>query len=219
MRLLPHSVRLVYFDAVGTLLRPEPPVALIYQRIGQRYGCPRTVEEIHRAFHQAFADQEAYDAANGYRTNEEREQQRWRAIVSAVLPEAKEAEACFGELWDHFAQPHHWRLEPGSLEVLAHLARQGLQLGLASNFDSRLIGLVQALPDLRDLLDAVWVSSQVGWRKPAAEFYAALGEGYDPQELLMVGDDRVNDYEGARAAGWHAVLLEESTTLAQLWCF
>jgi len=219
MRLLPPSVRLVYFDAVGTLLRPEPPVAQAYQRIGQRYGCPRSVEEIRRAFHHALADQEAYDAANGYRTDEERERQRWRAIVSAVLPEVQDAEACFAELWDHFAQPHHWRLEPGSLEVLAHLARKGLQLGLASNFDNRLIGLVQALPDLCDYLDSVWVSSQVGWRKPAAEFYAALGEGYDPQELLMVGDDRVNDYEGARAAGWHALLLDETTTLAQLWCF
>jgi putative hydrolase of the HAD superfamily len=32
--------------------------------------------------------------------------------------------------------------------------------------------------------------------------------GLDPGQVLLVGDDRVNDYEGARAAGLHAVLLD-----------
>jgi FMN phosphatase YigB (HAD superfamily) len=32
----------------------------------------------------------------------------------------------------------------------------------------------------------------------------------------MIGDDRVNDYDGARAAGLHAVLLDEQTTLSDL---
>ncbi|MFQ3592952.1 MAG: HAD-IA family hydrolase [Gemmataceae bacterium] len=216
MRLLPPSVRLVYFDAVGTLLRPDPSVAATYQRIGQRYGCNRPVEDLRRAFSHAFLAEESWDAVNGYRTDEQRERQRWRAIVSAVLPEATDPDACFAELWDHFARPEHWQLEPGTLQVLAHLAGLGLQLGLASNFDERLIGLVQAMPELRDYLDIVLVSSQVGWRKPAREFYASLCGDFSPHEVLMVGDDRVNDYEGARAAGLHAVLLDETTTLSHL---
>jgi FMN phosphatase YigB (HAD superfamily) len=32
--------------------------------------------------------------------------------------------------------------------------------------------------------------------------------GMGPGEILLVGDDLVNDYEGARAAGMHAVLLD-----------
>jgi putative hydrolase of the HAD superfamily len=207
---------MVFFDAVGTLLRPDPSVAVAYQRIGQKYGCDRPVDDLRRAFNVSFAAEEARDAAEGYRTDDGRERERWWAIVRAVLPEARDPEACFADLWDHFARPEHWRLEPATLEVLSHLTRQGLQVGLASNFDDRLLGIVQGLPVLMDHLDAVLVSSQVGWRKPAAEFYAALCEGFAPHEVLMVGDDRVNDYEGARAAGLHAVLLDESMPLSQL---
>ena len=213
---------MVFFDAVGTLIRPDPSVAVAYQRIGQKYGCDQPVEVLRRAFHASFAAEEARDAAEGYRTNDARERERWWAIVKAVLPEVRDPEACFAELWDHFARPEHWCIEPATLEVLSHLTRQGLQVGLASNFDDRLLGIVQGMPVLMDHLEAVLVSSQVGWRKPAAQFYAALcrvesgEEEFAPHEVLMVGDDRVNDYEGARAAGLHAVLLDESTPLSHL---
>jgi putative hydrolase of the HAD superfamily len=216
MGLLPASIRLVFFDAVGTLLRPVPSVAEAYHQVGCRYGSTRPVDALRKAFYAAFARQEAFDAQNGYRTNAARERERWRAIVTEVLPDVSDAEGCFAALWDHFADPAHWQLEPATADLLAALGRQGISVGLASNFDDRLIPIVQAQPVLMDHLDAVVVSSQIGWRKPAREFYAALCEGYAPHEVLMIGDDRVNDYEGARAAGLHAFLLDEQTTLCDL---
>ena len=63
------------------------------------------------------------------------------------------------------------------------------------------------LPELRPLAHLV-ISSEVGWRKPARAFFAAVvgAAGVAPGEVLHVGDDPVNDVEGARRAGLKALL-------------
>jgi len=50
----------------------------------------------------------------------------------------------------------------------------------------------------------------VGWRKPAAEFFAAVSAALTlpPGEILFVGDDRANDYEGARSFGMQVILFD-----------
>lgn len=57
-------------------------------------------------------------------------------------------------------------------------------------------------------MDAVVFSSEVGWRKPAAELYrAALAElGTLPESTLFVGDKLEEDYLGPRAIGMRAVM-------------
>jgi putative hydrolase of the HAD superfamily len=92
--------------------------------------------------------------------------------------------------------------------VLHALSAHGHVLGLASNFDRRLRPLVEALPPLRPIKHVV-ISSEIGWRKPAANFYAEMCRqaGSPAQDILYVGDDFANDYEGARTAGLRAVLL------------
>ena len=56
------------------------------------------------------------------------------------------------------------------------------------------------------------ISSEVGWRKPAPEFFAALcrSAGVPAECVLYVGDDPANDYAGAEAAGLRAVLLDRT---------
>jgi putative hydrolase of the HAD superfamily len=80
---------------------------------------------------------------------------------------------------------------------------------VASNFDERLRGIVAALPALRPVRHVV-ISSEVGWRKPAPAFFEEMCRqaGLPAAQVLLVGDDVVNDYEGARAAGLHALLLD-----------
>jgi putative hydrolase of the HAD superfamily len=81
-----------------------------------------------------------------------------------------------------------------------------LTLGLASNFDSRLHNVAAGRAELARLGPIV-VSAEVGWRKPAPQFFAAAvaAFGSSPRELLFVGDDYENDYAGATAAGLRAV--------------
>jgi putative hydrolase of the HAD superfamily len=80
---------------------------------------------------------------------------------------------------------------------------------LASNYDRRLRSVAAGLPELRPLGHLV-ISSEVGWRKPAREFFDAVARaaGVPAGQVLFVGDDPVNDGEGARAAGLQALLID-----------
>ncbi len=206
-------IRAVFFDAVGTLIHPDPPAPIVYARVGQSLGSRLTAAEITARFRSAFAVEEAVDRANGWRTSEERERRRWRNIVGQVLDDTRDPERCFAELFARFAHPESWRCEAEALPVLAELERRGTLLGLASNYDARLHEVLAGLPELRSLGHVV-ISSEVGWRKPAPEFFATLCQdvGLPPAQVLFVGDDRVNDYEGARAAGLEALLVTSGDT-------
>ena len=120
-----------------------------------------------------------------------------------------DAEACFQALYAHFARPDAWRVQPETGPTLLALADLGCRVGLASNFDGRLRGVVAGLPELRPVRTVV-ISSEVGWRKPAGAFFDEVKRraGLPSERIVFVGDDLANDYEAARAAGLHAVLFD-----------
>jgi putative hydrolase of the HAD superfamily len=201
--------RVVFFDAVGTLIHPDPPAPAVYAAVGRRFGSRLDDSTIAARFRAAFRRQEEADRASGLRTDEERELARWRAIVGEVLDDVSDAEACFQELYAHFARADAWRCEPRAAEALATLSARGHVLGIASNFDYRLRGLVEHVPPLRPVRHVV-ISSEIGWRKPAGEFFAETCRqaGAEAEQILYVGDDVVNDYEGASKAGLQSLLLD-----------
>jgi putative hydrolase of the HAD superfamily len=203
------AVRAVFLDAVGTLIHPEPPAPVVYAAVARRHGSRLDLPKIGNRFVAAFLRQEVLDQAAGLRTDEEREVERWRAIVGEVLDDVSDPESCFQELYAHFATAGAWRCEAGTREVLEGLAGRGFEVGIASNFDHRLHGVAAGLPELRPARHLV-ISSQIGWRKPAPAFFAAVcaAVGRDPAEVLLVGDDFANDCEGAKAAGLRALLLD-----------
>jgi putative hydrolase of the HAD superfamily len=207
--LLGPSVRAVFFDAVGTLIHPDPSVAEVYHAVGRRFGSRLAQEEVRRRFRTAFHVEEVRDQQAGLRTSEEREVARWRSIVATVLNDVHDPAACFAELYDHFGRPEAWRCEPDAAETLSELARQGYTFGLASNYDHRLRAVVAGLAPLTPVRHLV-ISSEVGWRKPAPAFFAAVctAVGLASEQIVFVGDDLHNDYEGARAAGLRTLLFD-----------
>jgi putative hydrolase of the HAD superfamily len=62
------------------------------------------------------------------------------------------------------------------------------------------------------------ISSEVGWRKPAREFFEQVvsAAGVPASEIVFVGDDPVNDDEGARRAGLNVLLLDPAGSLTRL---
>jgi putative hydrolase of the HAD superfamily len=207
---LPPNVRAVFFDAVGTLLFPEPSAPAIYAEVAFRHGLTLTSAEVRERFIAAYRVEEAADAATAWATSEERERQRWRTIVTQTLVGVSDPEACYRHLFDHFAQPGAWRVAPDGAEVLTALHGRGLLLGLGSNYDERLWPVLTGFPELSLLRDRVLISAAVGVRKPDAGFFreAARSANCDVAQVLFVGDDHGNDYEGATAAGLPAVLLD-----------
>lgn len=198
----------VFFDAVGTLIHPDPPAAEVYAAVGRRFGSRLSAAVIGPRFGAAFRREEAIDQQREWRTSEEREGERWRRIVASVLDDVRDAESCFSELFEHFSRPAAWRCDPGAVTVFSELARRGFSLGVASNYDRRLQRVLAglSLPSLQFVV----ISSEVGWRKPSARFFMELSRvsASVADQTVYIGDDQVNDYDGARAAGLRAILLE-----------
>jgi putative hydrolase of the HAD superfamily len=202
----------IAFDAVGTLIHPTPPPGEIYFQVGRRFGSRLSDEEIARRFKQAFRNSERADFNGGLgpllATNEAREKERWRQIVATVIDDVTDSNGCFAELFAHFASPKAWSCFDEVPAVLDELHAAGYRLVIASNFDSRLHAVGDGIAALKPI-DSRVISSEVGCRKPGRAFFAALvaGAGCSADEVLMVGDDPVNDIDGARQVGLGAVLL------------
>jgi putative hydrolase of the HAD superfamily len=208
--LLPPDTRAVFFDAVGTLLFPKPSAPTVYADVARRAGLELPVDDVRTRFLAAYRAQEKLDRAAGWVTSEEREVERWRTIVSETLRGVPDPDACFHELFEHFAKPTAWEVDPHIGFVLGKLLERGFVVGMGSNYDARLLSVLAGFPELAPLRERVVVSAAVGFRKPAGEFFRGViaSVGCEADQIVFVGDDLENDYHGAEAAGLHAVLLD-----------
>jgi putative hydrolase of the HAD superfamily len=203
-------VSCIAFDAVGTLIYPDPPVAEVYARVGREHGSVFSVDEVRVRFREAFRAE--CEGATG--TNEDEERLRWRRIVQRVFALEK-VESCFEELFAHFGRAESWRCFPDVGETLHGLSKRGYDLVLASNFDRRLHAICDGHAELRGFSARV-ISSEVGMFKPHAGFFVALLDqtGCQKDEVLMVGDDWTNDISGPLDIGMPVVFLDRSQTAA-----
>jgi putative hydrolase of the HAD superfamily len=202
---MPQSNRCVAFDAVGTLIYPEPSVAKAYWDIGKEYGSQQTLDEVRSGFKTAFQDL-SLGVRGDYSTSEVEEKARWRQIVDRVLFDTQDPDRCFERLHHHFSQPDVWRVFPDVAETMERLIESGIEVLVASNFDERLHPICDGLHELRHLRRRV-ISASIGWHKPSPQFYQHLVQtaGFPAEQILMVGDDLDNDVIAARASGLQAV--------------
>ncbi len=207
-RFPPAGVQAVVFDVVGTLVEPWPPVAVAYEQAALRHGIACEATTIAARFAAAWRRQEMVDAAAvpAFATSRAREVGRWRAIVADVFSDAPQSEAVFAELWEHFAAAAAWRPLAAGSELVHEALRAGTAVVLASNFDERLLTIAPRIEPL-SLAGHVFASSELGWRKPAPEFFREVEArlGHEPGELLLVGDDLELDVAAARRAGWRSL--------------
>ena len=203
------GIRAIFFDAVGTLIYPVEAVATTYRLAALRQSVDLDVSTIRLRLREAFSKQEWIDRESGWRTNEMREIERWRTIVRETLHETPHPDDILFELWEWFRKPTAWKAHPETAQVLMELNRRGFVLGMASNFDARLAEIVSAKSELEPIAERLIISSLIGWRKPSREFFSHVLEnaGHRAEQILYVGDDLRNDYEGALAAGMRALLL------------
>lgn len=201
--------RAMIFDAVGTLIHPHPSAPAIYAEVAQRHGCSMGEAEIADRFRRAYSIQESLDRQQHWQTSETRERDRWRQIVFQTVGPIDDREACFEELFERFAEPASWTLDPDAPAIFAQLLSQGVQIAIASNFDGRLHRVLDGLGQPAHKIPRI-LSSEVGYRKPSLQFFQAVVAkvGLAPSEILYVGDDWSNDYLGATAAGLRALYLD-----------
>jgi putative hydrolase of the HAD superfamily len=104
----------------------------------------------------------------------------------------------------------HWKPVPGLDIALTLLQERGLHMALLSNAGDE--PNVQRLIDqagIRPYFDPILISAALGVRKPAREpFVLILSQwGFEPGEVVMVGDRLDQDVLGAQQAGLHQIWL------------
>jgi putative hydrolase of the HAD superfamily len=208
-------VKVVFFDAAGTLFRVRGSVGRAYAAVAARHGVTVDPQIIEQRFRDAFRRMpplcfpEVPESALP-----EREQSWWKQVVAAVFADVvfTDFEAFFHDLFAHFARAESWELFPDTRPALRFLRRHGLRLGIVSNFDDRLIAICNGL-DIADSFEAIVMSARVGYAKPDPRIFAVALQrfGVGPTDAIHVGDSAVDDLQGGQAAGLHTILLQRKT--------
>lgn len=106
-----------------------------------------------------------------------------------------------------------YTVDPETPNVLRALEERGLKVGAVSNTYQSSRALTRSLRahGLMQYIDALVVSSEVGWEKPhPAVFQEALRRlGVAAEEAVFVGDIVWADVQGAQALGMKAVLTHQ----------
>ena len=203
-------IRGIVLDAVGTLIKPVPSVAEAYTAAARRQGVELNRDVVRARFSQHFQSDEVRGDRGIHSTDEATEIWRWRRIVAKVLPEVPDLQKAFDELWEHFGRPESWRTFADVAPALQSIHEAGISVCIGSNFDGRLRQVVLGLPELSWAIDALVISSEIGFRKPHPLFFQAVCERLQlpARQILCVGDDVENDVRGAADAGLSAMLLD-----------
>ncbi|MDB6040445.1 MAG: haloacid dehalogenase, family protein, partial [Verrucomicrobiales bacterium] len=150
----------------------------------------------------------------------------WSELVSASFQDfGVISPECFSAIYEAFAEPSAWRIFPDVLPALAALRSANMRMGIISNWDERLRPLLRAL-HLSDYFEEITISHEVGYSKPKRQIFQAAMKALrlPASQILHVGDGHREDFEGAREAGFAALLLDRSKariggqTIANLEC-
>jgi putative hydrolase of the HAD superfamily len=211
---------MVFFDLVGTLIRPAGSIGAQYGELARRLGVEANAQELDRAFERAMRAAPPISFA-GRPPGEVRglEKGWWRDLVrdvvhraglSAVL-EGSRFETYFESLYRHFETETAWVVYPDVVPALSRLRSGGRGVGLITNYDARVYPLLDAL-QLRAWFDCVAIPGLAGAAKPdPAIFRYAMERAKVAFECAVyVGDLIEEDIDGARAAAMHPILLDRA---------
>lgn len=93
---------------------------------------------------------------------------------------------------------------PFSKPVLSTLRERGYKVALITNGGYEVQNRKLELLGLHDYFDEIIISREFGVDKPAPEPFIEMAKRLDaePEELLYIGDNPLNDVEGSRNAGY-----------------
>jgi putative hydrolase of the HAD superfamily len=99
------------------------------------------------------------------------------------------------------------------IPCLTSLKQKGYRLAVLSNWDSSLHGCLDA-HDLNEYFDASFASLEEGVEKPDPRLFQIVLDhfGVNPAEAFHVGDEPIDDFEGATGAGIPTALLDRNAT-------
>ncbi len=208
--------KVIFLDAVGTLFGIKGTVGEIYSKIAQQMGVKVDAKSLDQAFIQSFtaSPPPAFPGVQ-LKLIPKYEFLWWKAIVKqtftlvSAIDLFSDFNAAFYHLYHYFATANPWYVYPDVTEVLQTWQKEKMELGIISNFDTRLYKVLEAL-NLKQYFQSVTISSLAGAAKPEAEiFTTALAKHQcHPQDAWHIGDSLNDDYHGAQGVGIKPFLIK-----------
>jgi putative hydrolase of the HAD superfamily len=204
-------IRVVTFDAAGTLIRLIKTPGATYAESAHGFGYDLDPSRLQAAFRVAWQSLAPPQESAGPRPGDDRGW--WKELVSRTMQEAgykiTPFDAYFDHVYETFARPGIWELFPDVPAVLADLRQLRIRLGIISNFDRRLYAVLGHL-NVREAFENVIISSEIGASKPSSRIFLEAVQRFhvDPSEILHIGDDVELDEKGAQAVGCKAFVVD-----------
>ncbi len=203
--------RAILVDALGTLLTIENPVPRLVALMGERHA----IEVAPAAAATALAAEMSFYREHCIQASDAERLQALRLDCAEIVARELGGEArslAPAALLETLLDSLRFTPFPEVAATLARWRTDGAKVVVASNWD---VSLHTVLRDsgLRELLDGVVTSAEVGASKPSGEvFTAALSlADAEPWQAAHVGDSLREDVEGATAAGIEAVWLRRTS--------
>ncbi|MFZ4640060.1 MAG: HAD-IA family hydrolase [Nodosilinea sp.] len=208
--------QVIFLDAVGTLFGVVGSVGAIYADLAAQHGIAVDPDRLNQAFFRSFkaAPPMAFGASDSL-SIADREYQWWRRVAQQTYSSAGAIEQFvnfdrfFAHLYAHFATATPWVVYADVPAALQRWQRQGIELGIISNFDSRLYRVLDAL-NLASYFQSVTLASEVGIAKPDPQIFQVALQKHrcEADSAWHVGDSQVDDVAGARAAGLRPIWIQ-----------
>jgi putative hydrolase of the HAD superfamily len=199
----------VLFDALGTLVKLEPPWPFLQAALATRYGIEVGEDDAREAMRAEIAYYIEHHTEGRDRQSLADLRRRCAAVVGEHLPQAAHLTA--DELTEALLDSLRFTPYPDAAVVLGRLRAAGMLAAVVSNWDCSLGSILGEL-GLGGMLNTVFTSAVAGARKPdPAIFEAALADlRCSPDRAILVGDSLETDVAGGRAAGIRSVLLDRT---------
>lgn len=211
--------KVIFFDAVGTLFGIRSSVGQIYRDIARDFGVETDIIELDRAFLASFRAATKYAFPNiPAAAIPELEYQWWQDVARntfnrvGVLERFADFSSAFTQMYVYFATDAPWFVYDDVLPALKRWQKKEIELGIISNFDTRLDRVLEFL-ELKDYFQSTTISSLAGAAKPDATIFEAALAKHDcsPTEAWHVGDSFEEDYRGAINCGIRGFWLNRDT--------
>ena len=193
------AIKVVTFDAGGTLIDPFPSVGEVYAAAAREsnFPCPPP-QELTATFSKVWKNKEGFDYSL----------KAWASLVDEVFRIPLPANV-FHAMYDRFKQKDAWMVYPDVRPTLEALRDRGYRMAVISNWDDRLPPLLDVL-GLGEFFEAIVLSVHAGTTKPSPEIYkrALSLLSADAPSALHIGDNQEEDVCGAQAVGMRALLLD-----------
>mgnify|MGYP001452246179 FL=1 len=207
------SFKAVFFDVGGTLIRVHPSVGDVYAKHARAFGFSGTADELNKEFRSQWKKMGGIESL-GNKSGAQVEEKFWKDLVFEVFQPfggLEHFDKYFKLIFEVFRDGSNWKIYEDVIEsqIFRKLKERKIILGIISNWDSRLTSTLDSL-ELAEHFKFILPSAVVGSAKPDKKIFAEAVRlsGIEPHEACHIGNEIKTDFDGARNAGIHAILLD-----------